>query len=56
MFGLQLTVFKNCFADIRLPFSAVRSEELELKVVVFNYHDSEQAVKNLAPLALLQSS
>ncbi|MED6290469.1 hypothetical protein CHARACLAT_013248, partial [Characodon lateralis] len=34
---LEVTVKKTFFIDLRLPYSAVRGEELEIKAVLYNY-------------------
>lgn len=41
---LQIIVFKEFFAQLDLPFSAIRGELLELKVLVFNYLTTKQKV------------
>ena len=38
--GSQLKVFKPFFVEMRLPYAAVRGEELELIIAVFNYADA----------------
>lgn len=42
--SVPLTVFKPFFVQPVLPYSAVRGEVLNLKVVVYNYEDSELEV------------
>ncbi|XP_018420153.1 PREDICTED: complement C5 [Nanorana parkeri] len=34
---LSLTVFKDLFLDVQLPYSVVRGEQVQIKVVVYNY-------------------
>ncbi|XP_030636322.1 complement C3-like [Chanos chanos] len=34
---LELVVSRNFFIDLKLPYSAVRSEQLEIKVILYNY-------------------
>ena len=40
----QLRVFQPFFLQVDLPYSAIRGEELPLKVALYNYLDSEQEV------------
>ncbi|XP_030635401.1 complement C3 [Chanos chanos] len=37
----EMIVSKNFFIDLKLPFSAVRSEQLEIKVIVYNYMEDD---------------
>ncbi len=41
----DLTVFQNFFVDPDLPYSVTRGEEFPVQVQVYNYLDTEQAVK-----------
>lgn len=34
---LTLTVFKELFLDVQLPYSVVRGEQVQIKVIVYNY-------------------
>ncbi|XP_030635551.1 complement C3-like [Chanos chanos] len=36
---LQMVVFKYFFIDLKLPYSAVRNEQLEIKAILHNYND-----------------
>ncbi|KAG5269340.1 hypothetical protein AALO_G00200920 [Alosa alosa] len=40
----QLKVFQDFFVSVKLPYSVKKNEQLELKVVVFNYKDTELKV------------
>ncbi|XP_069052021.1 complement C3 [Lepisosteus oculatus] len=35
----EITVLKNFFIDLKLPYSVVRNEQVEIKAVVYNYED-----------------
>ncbi|XP_059848367.1 complement C3-like [Hypanus sabinus] len=41
----ELTVMKEFFIDLRLPYSAVRNEQVEIRAVLYNYHTSEIQVR-----------
>ncbi|XP_059813779.1 complement C3-like [Hypanus sabinus] len=41
----ELTVMKDFFIDLRLPYSAVRNEQVEIRAVLYNYHTSEIQVR-----------
>lgn len=34
---LTFTVFKDLFLDVQLPYSVVRGEQVQIKVIVYNY-------------------
>ncbi|KAJ8246286.1 hypothetical protein GJAV_G00265890 [Gymnothorax javanicus] len=35
----EMKVMKNFFIDLKLPYAAVRNEQLEIKAVLYNYND-----------------
>ncbi|XP_078541458.1 complement C3 [Lissotriton helveticus] len=35
----EITVFKKYFIDLRLPYSVVRNEQVEIRAVLYNYED-----------------
>ncbi|XP_069783441.1 complement C3-like [Narcine bancroftii] len=37
----EITVLKDFFIDLQLPYSAVRNEQVEIRAVLYNYHDKE---------------
>ncbi|XP_041428294.1 complement C5 isoform X1 [Xenopus laevis] len=37
----KVTAFKDFFIDVQLPYSIVRGEQIQIKVVVFNYRNSD---------------
>lgn len=41
---LDIIVKKNFFIDLRLPYSAVRGEQLEIKAILHNYIDERVTV------------
>ncbi|XP_039628328.1 complement C3-like [Polypterus senegalus] len=41
----EITVSKKFFIDLRLPYSVVRNEQVEVKAVIYNYDDSEMNVR-----------
>lgn len=41
---LEVIVQKDFFIDLRLPYSAVRGEQLEVKAILHNYNDHEITV------------
>ncbi|XP_007488640.2 venom factor [Monodelphis domestica] len=36
---LEMTVRKSFFVDLKLPFSAVRNEQVQIQAVLYNYHN-----------------
>uniref|UniRef100_A0A671XKJ9 Anaphylatoxin-like domain-containing protein n=1 Tax=Sparus aurata TaxID=8175 RepID=A0A671XKJ9_SPAAU len=42
---LEVIVQKDFFIDLRLPYSAVRGEQLEVKAILHNYNDHEITVR-----------
>ncbi|XP_053329516.1 complement C5 [Spea bombifrons] len=38
---LSILVWKDLFVDVQLPYSVVRGEQVQLKVVVYNYKNSD---------------
>ncbi|CAN9509990.1 unnamed protein product [Ophioblennius macclurei] len=43
--SLEVVVFKEFFIDLRLPYSAVRGEQLEIKAILHNYSPNRQTVR-----------
>uniref|UniRef100_UPI00398F8D91 venom factor-like n=1 Tax=Pristiophorus japonicus TaxID=55135 RepID=UPI00398F8D91 len=41
----ELTVQKTFFIDLRLPYSVVRNEQVEIRAILYNYDDSEIRVR-----------
>ncbi|XP_060755183.1 complement C3-like [Neoarius graeffei] len=41
----ELTVAKDFFVDLKLPYSAVRNEQLEIKAVLYNFSNRKQKVR-----------
>uniref|UniRef100_A0A8C9S0P9 Complement C3 n=1 Tax=Scleropages formosus TaxID=113540 RepID=A0A8C9S0P9_SCLFO len=41
----EMTVMKNFFIDLKLPYSAVRNEQLEIKAVLYNYVEDNLKVR-----------
>ncbi|KAL4604952.1 complement C3 [Arapaima gigas] len=41
----QMTAMKNFFVDLKLPYAAVRNEQLEIKAVLYNYIEDEVKVR-----------
>ncbi|XP_044162298.1 complement C5 [Bufo gargarizans] len=37
---LQITVFKNLFLEVQLPYSVIRGEQVEIQVTVYNYQST----------------
>ncbi|KAM4696053.1 complement C5 [Rhinophrynus dorsalis] len=37
---LKVTVFKDFFLDVQLPYSVIRGEQIQIKVVVYNYKNA----------------
>ncbi|KAJ8371594.1 hypothetical protein AAFF_G00307060 [Aldrovandia affinis] len=42
---LEMKVMKDFFIDLKLPYAAVRNEQLEIKAVLYNYLDEEIQVR-----------
>ncbi|XP_062866790.1 complement C3-like [Trichomycterus rosablanca] len=42
---LEVVVSKSFFVDLRLPYSAVRNEQIEIKAILHNYSRKKQRVK-----------
>ncbi|XP_036383959.1 complement C3-like [Megalops cyprinoides] len=42
---LQIKVMKDFFIDLKLPYAAVRNEQLEVKAVLYNYLEEEIKVR-----------
>lgn len=40
----EITVEKDFFVDLKLPYSAVRSEQLEVKAILHNFSNKKQRV------------
>lgn len=40
----EITVKKDFFIDLRMPYSAVRNEQLEIKAIVHNYSNQKLKV------------
>ncbi|XP_059107928.1 complement C3 [Peromyscus eremicus] len=38
----EITVVQDFFIDLRLPYSVVRNEQVEIRAVLFNYHEHEK--------------
>ncbi|MCJ8748175.1 hypothetical protein PDJAM_G00162320 [Pangasius djambal] len=41
----EIIVAKNFFVDLKLPYSAVRNEQLEIKAILHNFSDKKQKVR-----------
>ncbi|XP_051898249.1 complement C3-like [Pristis pectinata] len=41
----ELTVMKQFFIDLRLPYSAVRNEQVEIRAILYNYHNTRIQVR-----------
>ncbi|XP_050976603.1 complement C3-like [Labeo rohita] len=41
----ELVVFKHLFIDLKMPYSAVRGEQLEIKAIIHNYTPKKQKVR-----------
>lgn len=37
----EITVMKEFFIDLRLPYSAVRNEQVEVRAILYNYWKSK---------------
>ncbi|XP_030587731.1 complement C3-like [Archocentrus centrarchus] len=42
---LEVSVRKEFFVDLRLPYSAVRGEQLEIKAIIHNYNEARVTVR-----------
>ncbi|KAI7810940.1 complement C3-H1 [Triplophysa rosa] len=42
---LEMVVFKNFFIDLKMPYSAVRNEQLEIKAIIHNYTPRKTKVR-----------
>ncbi|XP_076977052.1 complement C3-like isoform X2 [Tamandua tetradactyla] len=38
----EVTVMQDFFIDLRLPYSVVRNEQVEIRAVLYNYHETEE--------------
>lgn len=47
---LEVIVQKLFFIDLRLPYSAVRGEQLEIKAIIHNYNEDPVDVRPLCGL------
>ncbi|XP_051750126.1 complement C3 isoform X5 [Ctenopharyngodon idella] len=41
----EIVVFKSFFIDLKMPYSAVRGEQLEIKAIIHNYTPKKQKVR-----------
>ncbi|XP_055520097.1 complement C3-like [Leucoraja erinacea] len=41
----EVTVLKDFFIDLRLPYATVRYEQVEIRAVLYNYHDKDITVR-----------
>ncbi|NWT15821.1 VCO31 factor, partial [Vireo altiloquus] len=41
----EITVMKDFFIDLRLPYSVVRNEQVEIRAILYNYWESEITVR-----------
>ncbi|KAK7161089.1 hypothetical protein R3I94_003924 [Phoxinus phoxinus] len=41
----EMIVFKSLFIDLKIPYSAVRGEQLEIKAIIHNYTPKKQKVR-----------
>ncbi|KAJ1059685.1 hypothetical protein K5549_004123 [Capra hircus] len=39
----EITVMKDFFIDLRLPYSVVRNEQVEIRAVLYNYREEEES-------------
>lgn len=37
----EVTVMQDFFIDLRLPYSVVRNEQVEIRAVLYNYREAE---------------
>uniref|UniRef100_A0A672Q8N2 Complement C3 n=1 Tax=Sinocyclocheilus grahami TaxID=75366 RepID=A0A672Q8N2_SINGR len=42
---VEMIVFKHLFIDLKMPYSAVRGEQLEIKAIIHNYTPKKQKVR-----------
>lgn len=40
----EITVMKDFFIDLRLPYSVVRNEQVEIRAILYNYWTQEITV------------
>uniref|UniRef100_A0A4W3GHU9 Alpha-2-macroglobulin domain-containing protein n=2 Tax=Callorhinchus milii TaxID=7868 RepID=A0A4W3GHU9_CALMI len=40
-----MTVMKDFFIDLRLPYSVIRNEQVEIKAILYNYHTEKIKVQ-----------
>ncbi len=40
----EIVVYKSLFIDLKMPYSAVRGEQLEIKAIIHNYTPKKQKV------------
>lgn len=40
----EIVVFKHLFIDLKMPYSAVRGKQLEIKAIIHNYTPKKQKV------------
>lgn len=38
----EITVMQDFFIDLRLPYSVVRNEQVEIRAVLFNYREQDK--------------
>lgn len=38
----EVTVVQDFFIDLRLPYSVVRNEQVEIRAVLYNYHETRK--------------
>lgn len=38
----EITVMQDFFIDLRLPYSVVRNEQVEIRAVLFNYRENDK--------------
>lgn len=41
----EMTVVKNFFIDLKLPYSAVRNEQIEIKAIIHNLYSRKVKVR-----------
>lgn len=51
----EMKVMKDFFIDLKLPYSAVRNEQLEIKAVLYNYMDDDIKVSSFCRSSPLQA-
>lgn len=47
---VEIVVFKNLFIDLKMPYSAVRGEQLEIKAIIHNYTPDNRKVNLILSL------